>query len=249
MLKLVKKLINKTVLLLMRKRAFKNYITKICHVFFLNGLSYSQNCEDLVLQNIMKNKKNGYYLDIGAHDPIRFSNTYQLYLNGWNGINIDPLPGCMKKFKKFRPGDININIGISSKPGEIQYYNFEEPAYNTVDKSRAEFCISNGLSRLKETISIRVHTLNAVLDKYLNGRKIDFMNLDVESRELDVLKSNNWDKYRPTIIAMESLISADDGIDKVYEDDAIIYLINKGYKVVGKVATEIFLEDWRQKNY
>lgn len=72
------------------------------------------------------------------------------------------------------------------------------------------------------------------------------MNLDVESRELDVLKSNDGDKYRPTLIAMESLASTDECVDKVYEDEAIMYLVERGYKGVAKVGAEVFLKDWRE---
>jgi hypothetical protein len=140
----------------MKRKTFIKFINAIKNAFCLNGLSYSQNSEDIILQNIMDNKKNGYYIDIGAHDPIRFSNTYLMYLNGWKGINIDPLPGCMEKFKHYRPDDINLNIGISSISGEIKYYSFEEPAFNTIDRDAKNFGV---VLNLEEMMIIRQYMI------------------------------------------------------------------------------------------
>ena len=64
--------------------------------------SYSQEGEDLVLRKIFKKQDKGFYVDVGAHHPKRFSNTFLLYKKGWNGINIDATPGSMKLFNKFR---------------------------------------------------------------------------------------------------------------------------------------------------
>lgn len=229
----------------MKNKSFFNTINRIKGLFGFEGISYSQNNEDLVIMRLLNNQRNGFYLDIGAHDPVRFSNTFQLYLNGWSGINIDPLPGCMEKFNKYRPNDINLNIGISSTVGNIKYYNFEEPAYNTTDVERAKYCIKHNYTKLKNKIDIKVDTLENVLTCYSNDRIIDFMNLDVESRELDVLKSNDWDRFRPKFIAMESLASKEDCMEKVFEDEAIQFLLENDYKVIGKVAAEVFLKDWR----
>ena len=74
----------------------------------LPNICYSQNGEDLILNRFLENKKNGFYIDIGAHHPIRFSNTYLFYKKGWRGINIDAMPGSMDLFNKIRSRDINI---------------------------------------------------------------------------------------------------------------------------------------------
>lgn len=98
---------------------------------------YGQNAEDIFLSVYFKNKQKELYVDIGAHHPIRISNTYQLYQKGWSGINVDPLPGCMAEFNERRPLDINLEMGIGKDPGHCIYYSFSEPAYNTINEERA----------------------------------------------------------------------------------------------------------------
>ncbi len=83
--------------------------------------SYSQEGEDMVLRRLFEQKTVGYYVDVGAHHPKRFSNTYYFYKRGWRGINIDAMPGSMKLFNKMRPRDINVEIPVSSGEGEILY--------------------------------------------------------------------------------------------------------------------------------
>ena len=87
------------------------------------NLSYSQECEDLVLKRIFENKI-GFYVVVGAHHPKLFSNTYLFYKKGWKGINIDALPESMKLFNKMRPRDINIEIGVIEVEDELNYYVF-----------------------------------------------------------------------------------------------------------------------------
>ena len=97
------------------------------HIFVLNILnriknflfwdpwvrhSYSQDGEDMVLRKIFKNQKMGFYVDIGAHHPKRFSNTHLLYKKGWKGINIDATPGSMKLFNQLCPRDTNLELGV-----------------------------------------------------------------------------------------------------------------------------------------
>ena len=81
--------------------------------------SYSQEGEDIILARIFGKQQNGFYVDVGAHHPYRFSNTYFFYKRGWKGINIDAMPGSMKIFNKYRPRDKNIEAGISDTKKKI----------------------------------------------------------------------------------------------------------------------------------
>ncbi|MCW5198180.1 hypothetical protein VU06_00335 [Desulfobulbus sp. F3] len=90
----------------------------------------------------MKRKK-GFYIDIGAHHPKRFSNTFYFYRQGWHGINIDAMPRSMELFNKIRPRDINIEAAISDEKVELTYYMFDEPALNTLSKESAEITKKN----------------------------------------------------------------------------------------------------------
>src|SRR5581483_8094739 len=87
-------------------------------------LVYSQEGEDLLLARLFDGQKKGFYVDVGAHHPFRFSNTYLLYLNGWRGINIDAMPGSMAAFRKLRPRDINIECMVSQDPRPLRFFQY-----------------------------------------------------------------------------------------------------------------------------
>src|SRR5687768_10814903 len=100
--------------------------------------SYAQEGEDLILLRLFDGDLPGVYVDVGAHHPFRFSNTCLLFERGWRGINIDARPGSMAAFRRARPRDINLEIGISERPAELEFFLFEEPALNTFDRALAE---------------------------------------------------------------------------------------------------------------
>ncbi len=169
------------------------------------SICYSQNGEDLVLNRFLDNKKEGFFVDIGAHHPIRFSNTFLFYKKGWSGINIDAMPDSMAQFNKIRPKDINIEIGVGLKNDNLTFYQFNESALNTFSKKEA---LSKEKDRYKiiKSNMVKVDTLENILDKYLpKNKKIDFFNIDVEGKDEEVLISNNWEKYKPDYILIEIL--------------------------------------------
>jgi len=191
------------------------------------NLFFSHTGEDILLNGVLKNKPYGFYIDIGAYDPIHYSNTYLFFVRGWNGINIDANPDFIKKFNQSRPKDINISAGVSDKPGELIYYQYKNGVFNTFSKEK----MKQYGHPIKKT-KINVLRLDNILDNYLpKGTIIDFMNVDVEGFDLRVLKSNNWKKYRPNIIAVES--------DK---PDIDKFLKSHGYKLsCSTIMTKIFV--------
>jgi hypothetical protein len=96
---------------------------------------YSQEGEDIVLQRFLQEKEKGFYIDIGAHHPTRFSNTYLLYLKGWRGVNIDAMPGSMELFNELRPEDINIEVPVSDESKEMLFYIYKEIYNHTASTS------------------------------------------------------------------------------------------------------------------
>lgn len=196
--------------------------------------SYSQFGEDLVLSTFLDNDeiKNGFYIDVGAYQPKRFSNTYFYYKKDWSGINIDAKPGSMKLFKKQRSRDINLEVGISKEENKLDFYIFNESAYNTFYKELADSCIQNGILFDKK-VEVNTLRLESILNKYLpENKKIDFISIDVEGFDLEVLESNNWDKYKSSYILAEM---HDVDIANIKESDIYKFLINKGYKLVSVV--------------
>ena len=146
--------------------------------------SYSQEGEDMILRRMFEGQKTGFYVDVGAHHPKRFSNTYFFYKMGWMGINIDAMPGSMKLFNKVRPKDINLEKAISDKKQILTYYIFNEPALNGFSKELSEERDGKSNYFIKLTKDIETVTLDEILDNYLpKNQEIDFLSIDAEGIE------------------------------------------------------------------
>lgn len=201
--------------------------------------SWSQEGEDLILKRIFDHQRNGFYVDIGAHHPMRFSNTYLFYRRGWRGINIDAMPGTRNLFNKFRPRDINLEIGIGLDNVVLEYYVFNEPALNGFCTSLSEQRDrSDNQYKIIKTIPVQVMPLKEVLDKYLpKDQSIDFISVDVEGLDYDVLASNDWQVYRPKIVLAEILNSS---LDEISSTQIGILMSSVGYKVFAKCFNTVF---------
>ena len=201
-------------------------------------LSYSQEGEDVLLRRFFEKQKKGFYVDIGAHHPTRFSSTFLFYKKGWIGINIEPMPKSKTIFDKKRPRDINLQMGISSNNEVLNYYIFKEKALNTFDKSLAYKRKIN--SKLLKVLPIKVEKLEKVLDKYLpNGQSIDFMNVDGQGLELEILKSNNWTKYRPRFLLVECLIFQGLPVNSVINSNIENYMKSINYEIFSKTFSTL----------
>ncbi len=170
-------------------------------------ISYAQEGEDLLLDRIFEGQKNGFYIDIGAHHPMRFSNTYLLYKRGWRGVNIDAMPGSMVVFRRLRPRDICIESGVALSNRQLTYFVFEEKALNTFDEKLAHYYESSGY-KLSQQLQIRTKPLSELLNEYLpTGQQIDLLSVDAEEFDLEVLRSNDWLRFRPRVVITEELRS------------------------------------------
>jgi len=165
---------------------------------------FSQDGEDVVLLSHIGEKADGFYVDIGAFHPTKYSNTYLFYQKGWSGINVDARPGSMDEFRRLRPRDCNIESAVSGKPGTLQYFLFNDPAMNTCEPALARERDGLAQFRLVETRTVQSQPLASILEKNMGERRhIDFMSIDVEGFDLEVLESNDWTKFRPTMILAE----------------------------------------------
>jgi FkbM family methyltransferase len=202
--------------------------------------SWSQEGEDMVLRRVFE-KKTGFYVDVGAHHPKRFSNTYFFYRMGWSGINIDAMPGSMKEFDKYRRRDINLELGVAKQEGILNYYAFNEPALNTFSVSLAERRKSSENNYyIKKIIKIKVKPLHEIFACHLNGKKIDLLNVDVEGFDLNVLESNDWSKYRPRFVLAEIL---EDSLHNIQQDKVVQFMREQDYEVYAKLMNMVFFKD------
>jgi FkbM family methyltransferase len=166
-------------------------------------LSYSQEGEDMILRRIFENQSRGFYVEVGAPHPIRFSNSYYFYTLGWSGINIEPTPGAMSLFHILRPRDINLEAAVSRKQETRDFFLFDEPSLNTFDRDLAREWESRGY-RMIETQRIMTRPLADILAEHVpEGTKIDFLSIDIEGMDFEALQSNDWKKYRPRILLVE----------------------------------------------
>ncbi len=168
-------------------------------------LSYSQEGEDLILQRFFETKENGFYIDVGAHNPTRFSNTFIFYLKGWRGINIEPTPGSKTAFDSVRPKDLNIECAVGF-PGSMNFFLFNDGALNTFDANNAKnICTLCPQYYIIDTLLINKIPLSAILEEHLKADKqIDFLNIDAEGGDLEAAQSNDWAKFRPTLVLVEN---------------------------------------------
>lgn len=172
--------------------------------------SYSQFQEDLLIDMLLNNQKNGYYVDIGANDPFYGNNTQRFYSRGWQGINIEPNLETYKLINENRPNDINLNIAVSENTGDATFYLIgNDSSISTLDYPQA-IKMAKMLNLEITSTSTKVMPLAEVLDKHLDKKHIDFMSVDAEGQDLAILKSNNWEKYRPTLVMVESNLETKD---------------------------------------
>lgn len=203
--------------------------------------SFSQEGEDMILRRFLSGQATGFYVDVGAHHPYRFSNTCHFYLRGWSGINIEPNPDALRLFKRQRSRDINLGVGIAEHASALTYHRFDEPALNTFDPDLVARRLATTPFRKIGTQTIPVQRLEQVLDEYLpNHTTVDFMSVDVEGLDLQVLRSNNWDRYRPRYVLVEALESS---IENLASDATYKFMRDRGYNLLAKTLNTLIFMD------
>ena len=203
-------------------------------------LSYSQEGEDLILERMFEGQESGFYVDVGALHPRRFSNTCRFYERGWRGINIEPNPDGLVLFRRQRKRDINLEYGVADHDGELVYTMFNEPALNTFDKALADQRPSDRY-HIVGTKKIAVRRLASILEESMPAStRIDFMSIDVEGYDLDVLKSNDWSKFRPACVLVEvvGFNLANSGEEPVHA-----FLAARNYELFAKTVNTLIYRD------
>ena len=194
------------------------------HKNFSNKKTYSLLGEDLEALKFFKNKKKGFYVDIGCYHPTYINNTYLLYKKGWNGINIDVSQFSIDLFKFMRPDDLNYKCAVSETKKKVNlYYQKEHSQLTSINKLTAKKFIKG---RLKKKI-INSYSLEEIFSwgKY-KDYEIDFLDVDVEGADLLVLKGLNFSKRKPKLICVE-IHQKNFKKHKIYR-----FLIKKKYKLI-----------------
>ena len=166
-------------------------------------ISYAQNFEDVVLDRVFKNVRLGNYIDVGAYDPVEDSVTKTFYDRGWSGINVEPVKTLYQKLVHQRPRDQNMNVAVGRHAGQIEFHEWVGTGLSSVIPSAHEQLLwQKGFQ--KETSIVLMTTLEEIA-KTLGGKEVDFLKIDVEGAEREVLLGANWTTFRPRVIVIEAI--------------------------------------------
>ncbi|MEA5459186.1 FkbM family methyltransferase [Arcicella sp. LKC2W] len=214
------------------------------YIFKFGKIIFSQTGEEIIIQWILKDVKKGVYVDVGCHHPYKISNTFKLYLEGWRGIAIDANEDVIRKFKKARPEDISLLKAVSDVEQEVTFYKFKESEVNTIDEKTLKEWKKEW--NLESEVRMTTETLTKILDENLPSNKnIDLLTIDVEGNDFNVLKSLNFDKYRPKLIVVE-LHKFD--LSTIQENEVYQFLITKNYDLVSFATMNGYFLDKFYKN-
>lgn len=220
-------------MLLKSKKNFRNFVNLASETRGFSSsfkISYSQGCEDLSINSLISNDEKGSYIDIGAHDPSRFSNTRLLYELGWRGINIDADEELLPRFISERPDDVNICAAIGSEK-EYVLHVFDEKLVSTVDSRKVELEVSIGRRKVSER-TVKGVTLRSVLDKYYPQDRVSILLIDIEGSDFDALNSidfNTLEKWRyPKYLVLEAFPPVSEALSA----PAVKLASSKGYKAL-----------------
>ena len=166
-------------------------------------ISYAQNYEDVMLWRALKHISQGFYVDVGAYDPIIHSVTQAFYERGWRGINIEPVSLCYERLCAARPFDINLPVAVADTEADLIFYEIPETGLSTLDVEVAQKHRMAGLAVTEKKLPVL--TLDRILEKYVNG-PIHFLKIDVEGGEKNVLYGLNLSQWRPWILVIEATI-------------------------------------------
>lgn len=172
----------------------------------MSFVSYAQNFEDVMLWRALKHIECGFYIDVGANDPEVDSVTKAFYDRGWHGINIEPVSQWFERLQIQRNRDINLQIAVGAENGEADFYEIPDTGLSTFEKNTADRH-ANDRGFTKYQRKIWVETLNSIYQRFnLQKTPIQFLKIDVEGSEKDVLSGIDLKIIRPWIILVESTL-------------------------------------------
>lgn len=167
-------------------------------------VSYSINSEDVLLRRVFAGRTTGFFVDVGAEHPVNGNDFFGLYLLGWRGINIEPNPFYFMQLQERRPEDRNLQLLVSDVPARaLPFFIIEGTGLSTCDAEQAQ--IQAGHGAVVHRVEMDTVTLTQILDE-AKPPHIDVLKIDVEGFEENVLRGNDWTRYRPSLIMLEATL-------------------------------------------
>ena len=194
----------------------------------------TQGDEEGIINAVFGERKEGFYIDVGAHDPVHYSNTYALYKRGWRGLCFEPNEKLHAKFREVRPGDTLVTAAASNYDGSASFF---------LGKHSTHSSMAHSDQRHVEKIEVNVRRLDNVMKEMGIARKIDLISVDTEGTELDVFEGLDLSVNRPRLIVVEYNTA------NVINKELQPYLIGKGYQVLAMTCWNIIATDKMEEDY
>ena len=226
---------------LLKKRFIKNTLIYYIYRYFKYKLkyfpSYGASGEDVLISRYFENKKNGFYVDVGALHPINGSMTYNLSKMGWKGINLDMMQENLVLFNLFRKKDINVCTAVSSSKGEIDAYLFESGSGLNTNSIEWANKWKKKLDKNFFVRKVKKEKLNNILKSFNVDKTFELLNIDVEGHELEVLKGINFELYRPKLITVEIHVNK---TKDIFQSDVYKFLHKHKYELMSQYRQTSF---------
>lgn len=234
-------------MILERIKCFFRKIIKKNNIDYSNNYkkySYSQSGEDIIIKFFFDVIKIKYptYLDLGAHHPYNLSNTALFYDQGCRGVNVEADPDLFERFSSIRKEDINLNNLVSKTAKKSKFYIMSSPTLNTMSYDVAKEIEDTTEFRIKRILEIDSISINDIFQKYFSGKDIDFLNIDLEGIELEILKGFNLAEFRPKLICIETLNFSNTSFGTKTKD-CVEFLLKNNYKIYADTYLNTILVD------
>ena len=199
-------------------RKVKNHVNRFRHAAH-REVSFAQCGEDLIIAYVARilGISEVRYLDIGAHHPMYLSNTYFFYRQGMRGVCVEPDVSLLPPFRKHRPHDTLLNVGIGPKAGVSEFFVMSTPTLNTFSRAEAERYCSYGNQRIERVEQVPIRRVDEILHDHFPVQP-QLVSLDVEGLDFDILRGFDFARVRPEIFCVETLTYTEDGSERKLDE-------------------------------
>ncbi|MCU0334653.1 MAG: FkbM family methyltransferase [Chitinophagaceae bacterium] len=195
--------------------------------------SYAQHGEDLLVEHLLRvlQVERPFFIDVGAHHPYLLSNTYLLYEQGARGVNVEPDPSLIAAFRQYRPLDTNLPCGVRfDERTASTLYIMSSPVLNTFSRQEAEHVAAFGTYSITGEVQVPLLSLADIMAAHCPSGVVDFISIDVEGLDWEIIQYNQLDAIRPKVLCVETMRYTESGIGQK-NTNLIQYLTSIDYQV------------------